>query len=315
MLKKRKNVRKFKSILIALIATIMILGVYIKVEAIELTQGTINPIYKPEWEKVSSTINIDETNLSASTISIVLKGTASKSQTINDDVKINYSSDVISGLTADDITVYINGTEAGWITKALPPASPSTGETVTQTLTLSGFEKTERELGVPYKDWSGNIKIKIGGRGKDPGTYSADTLVDYNYGNQSMMETDQNGTNADGTWIDVTYQDTETDHNTNGTMFADFIKPEFTYESTNTTIVGEDTEKVTIIFDVTDKYFQSSTLSSGDASQITVQVDDYDVTELNNYLDTNNHKQLKKTQHIYYDATQGINYVDLDESG
>ena len=119
MLEKRKKVRKIRTILIALISIIMVLGNYIKVQAIDLGNDgkIIKPIYKPEWEKVSSTINIDNTNLTDSTISVKLKGTANKTQTINDDVSINYLSAVTSGLTSEDITVYINGQQANGINK------------------------------------------------------------------------------------------------------------------------------------------------------------------------------------------------------
>ena len=87
---------------------------------------------------------------------------------------------------------------------------------------------------------------------------------------------------------------TKVDKNTTDVMFADFIKPEFTYESSNTEIIHGDEEKVTIVFDVVDKFFESTTLSNLDASQITVQIDDYDVTELNNAIT----KQLTKVEDI-----------------
>ena len=93
MLNKGKNVNKFRGIIVALMVIVMTLGVYIKTEAttaVEPEQGTIKPIYKPEWEKVSSSIDIDESNLEDSTISVVLRGTASHSETINSNVSIDY---------------------------------------------------------------------------------------------------------------------------------------------------------------------------------------------------------------------------------
>ena len=232
------------------------------------TGRTINPIYKPEWEKVSSSLDTT-TNPENPTISVVVKGSANKSETING-VNINYNSQVTSGLTKDNISVYIDGEldgdtnkngvidagETPSITKTVTSASPSsTSAEVTHTITLSGLEEALRQNGKSFKEWSGNIAIKIGGRGEATDTYTANVLTD-EYGNQSMMETD-----ASGTWIDVLYKDTDTDHNVNGTMFADFVKPEFTYEYSNTTI-NHETKTVTIVFDVTDKYFNSSALST-----------------------------------------------------
>ena len=243
------------------------------------TRGTIKPIYKPEWEKVSSSLDTT-TNPENPTVSVVVKGSANKSETING-VNINYNSQVTSGLTKDNISVYIDGEldgdtnkngiidagETPSITKTVTSASPSaTSAEVTHTITLSGLEEALRQNGKSFKEWSGNIAIKIGGRGEATDTYTANVLTD-EYGNQSMMETD-----ASGTWIDVLYKDTDTDRNVNGTMFADFVKPEFTYEYSNTTI-NHETKTVTIVFDVTDKYFNSSALlTDTTASNIDVVV-------------------------------------------
>ena len=77
---------------------------------------------------------------------------------------------------------------------------------------------------------------------------------------------DSNGDNLVGGYILLT--DSTTNTNISGTtMFIDNIKPEFTYEYSNTTIVGGNTETVTIVFDVTDKYFASTTLAT-DASTL-----------------------------------------------
>ena len=223
------------------------------------TRGTINPIYKPEWTKVSS--SIDTTN---KTLSIVVKGSANKSETVNG-VNINYSSEVTSALAQDNITVYVDGQEATNIAKLVSSASPSaTSSEVTHTITLSGLEETARQSGKNFKEWSGNIAIKIGGRGQEPSTYSANVLKDDTYGNQNMMETDESGS-----WVNVTIKDGNITANTYGKMFADFIKPEFTYEYSNTTI-DHGTKTVTVVFDVTDKYYNTSSL---DAGQITVTVD------------------------------------------
>ena len=269
-------------------------------------RGTINPIYKPKWEKVSSSLNTTNKQ-----INIVLKGTAVYTDDTLDNgkVKINYSSNVTSALTAGDIWVYIDGVldgdtnkngeldtgETPSITKSLPAASPATGAQVTQTLTLSGLEQAVRQDGLPFKEWSGNISIRIGGRGEATDTYTANKLVDI-YGNQSMMQTDETGT-----WINVIFKDGEIVQNTNGTMFTDFIKPEFTYKSSETTIGNKNngnTKKVTVLFDVVDKYFNSSTISSDD---ITVSISNYTDAEVQNAIN----KQLNKTADIIIDETTG----------
>lgn len=301
MLKNIKNVRKIKIITLVFISIIMIFGFYINAIAIDFSNGTINPVYKPEWTKVSSTI--DTTN---KTITINLKGNAQESQEIDANTEIDYSSNVKTNLTKDDITVYINGEEAPSITKALSVASPDYGAEVTHTLTLSGFEQTTgRQANKNFLEWSGNVSIKIGGRGQSSSTYTAKTLVD-DYGNQYMMEIDETGT-----WISVLYQDTATDHNTNGTMFTDYVKPEFSYaySSTNPDI-NTGAESVTVVFDVTDKYFESTALSSdSNGNLITVIVDD------DENANTPITKVLTRIKDVYYDKIAGITYVEPDANG
>ena len=83
----------------------MILGIYIKVQALDAGNGTLNPIYKPIWEKVSSTLSTADKSLN-----IVLKGSAILETPITDDgVTVQYSTTVTSNLTANDILVYIDG--------------------------------------------------------------------------------------------------------------------------------------------------------------------------------------------------------------
>ena len=165
MLKDRNNVRKIRNLVISLIAILMVLCFYIKVDAIDLTQGTVKPVYRPEWEKVSSTINE-----AAKTISIELRGTAYKDQDINSNVSIDYSSTVTTTLEEEDILVYVDGEldgdankngkldagETPHITKSLTQPSDTTDiATATHTLTLSGFEEASRQTGKPYKEWLG----------------------------------------------------------------------------------------------------------------------------------------------------------------
>ena len=131
MLKGKKNTKKIREIIMILIAMMIVLGIFIKtiysytykqkmelkpigIEEIEhmnattsAGNGTINPIYRPKWTKVSSTLDT-----SAQTLSIVVKGNASESQTTNG-VNIKYNSDVTSALSPDDIMVYIDGELVG----------------------------------------------------------------------------------------------------------------------------------------------------------------------------------------------------------
>ena len=300
MLKSNKKAEKFRRIVTILIAISIIIGIFIKVkykQKIELKtigteqiehmnattsagNGTINPIYRPKWTKVSSTLNTD-----AQILSIVVKGNASESKTDNG-VNINYNSDVTSALAAKDIMVYIDGEldgdinkngiidegETPSITKTVSDASPSqTSAEVTHTITLSNFGEALRQNGKEFTEWSGNIAIKIGGRGQAENTYNTNVLTD-KYGNENMMESDEDTT--DGSWVSVVFKDGSIDHNATGTMFADFIKPEFTYEYSNTTI-DHDTKKVTLVFDITDKYFKESTLT---ADKITVKLGGIEAT-------------------------------------
>ena len=51
-------------------------------------------------------------------------------------------------------------------------------------------------------------------------------------------------------------------------MFTDYIRPEFTYEAANT-IIDQGKKNVTVVFDITDKYFQSSKI---DLTTMTIKV-------------------------------------------
>ena len=49
---------------------------------------------------------------------------------------------------------------------------------VTYDITLANLEEAARQAGKPYKEWSGNIALKIGGRGESASTYNANVLTD-----------------------------------------------------------------------------------------------------------------------------------------
>ena len=286
---------------------------------IEFTRGTINPKYRTEWLKEGTAI--DETDTNNPKLNITLRGTT------NQEVDpAEYISDVTSTLTSNDIKVFIDDTEiTDIVTKTIGTATQTpntrTGATdVLQVLTLSNFEEAVRQTGKDYKEWSGNIRVEVAQGTLGDTTGPADeTGKKITYGNKNMevASTDtQTGATTGagavteiGARIDNIVQDTtKVDQNTTNAMFADFIKPEFTYRSQNTEILHGDEEKVTIEFDVVDKFFESTTLSNLDASQITVQIDDYDVAELNQNIT----KQLIKVQDIT-GTVEGVENTKIGE--
>ena len=84
MLKKRKNVRKIIVLLISIISIISLginlnkvtkekynsaLNLYNASETINIDKGEIDPIYRPKWEKVSSSFSAAN-----KTLTVVVKG-------------------------------------------------------------------------------------------------------------------------------------------------------------------------------------------------------------------------------------------------
>jgi len=295
------------------------------------TRGTINPIYKPEWSKVSSSLN-ESTGI----MTVVVKGTANKTFT-NGDYTGTYLSDVTSklpipeegqtvvltGEQADLINVYVDGelskldtnsdgtldteTIVKTITSATSSTNATTGKTEVQyTITLD-LEDSIRRSGKNFLEWSGNVSLQ----------FTNGTLID-KYGSYLTTETQ---TDEEGNSVDVTvpvvnvFADEEGNYVGNGNraeidvgtttdasgnhvpewdktlvedenaplsantdtteanMFSDTIEPEFTYQYHNT-VIDYANNKVTIGFDVTDKYFASTTLATDTTgANITVRVD------------------------------------------
>ena len=139
-------------------------------------------------------------------------------------------------LDISDIVIYIDG-EYSNVTKTLSEAT-LTSDGVKYTLTLSNFEEALRRSGKLYKEWSGNVTINI----------SADTLTD-RAGNVNV----ENNLDVD---------------------FVDFIKPEITYQYSNADI-DYDAKTVQMVFSVTDKYFNQSTLAIGD---LIIKIDGEDIS-------------------------------------
>jgi len=278
-----------------------------KIAAIDLTTGTLIPEYKPIWTKVGSAL--DTTN---KTLTVTFKGLASETRAIDSNVSINYQSDVASYLTIDHMQIFIDDVDVtsrfvnkvGAVDTTVPMKELKAGTSstnaagkveITHQFVLYNFEEALRLSGNSYKELSGNVKIKILGRGEDPSTYNANVLtdkygssiVDGNVivgqdGNQSMMESDQG--QAEGTWVDITFSDTITNKNANGTMFADFVKPEFTYLSSETSL-DRGNKVLTVVFSALDKYFDAanSSLALSDLSLV-VDGQPVDVTAAGNTL-------------------------------
>ena len=260
---------------------------------VNYTKGTINPKYRTEWKKEK--VVLDQAN---DNIKITLRGTTNTSVAENE-----YISDVTSSLALNKIKVLIDGTDitstvlnAQGIGNATQTTENSrTGaKDVLQTITLTNFAKAAKRLdGKKYKEWSGNITIEI-----------AQGTLSEKYGNKNMLVA------TDGTRTVSTVKETnKVSKNTANTMFTDYIKPEFTYSSiTDTNIVHGTGRKVEVMFDVTDKYFESTTLSNLNVSQITIGMDNYDETELNKAIT----KKLEKVGTIT-DTVNGVSNVTVGE--
>ena len=236
---------------------------------ISFTTGTINPKYRTEWVKQSVQVNTSSKN-----IRISLRGTTNQEVATNE-----YVSDVTSSLSASNIKIFVDDTEVtDSITKSLESATQTTNtktgaKDVLQVLTLSNFEEAVRQTGKDYTEWSGNIRVEV----------AQGTLTD-TYGNKNMELA------SDGSRDDNNIEDATTDRNTTNTLFADFIKPEFTYNFSSTDI-DRDAKTLTVDFSITDKYFNSSSVLTN-TNNITVKMLD------TNVVPENLTKTLRKVQDI-----------------
>ena len=218
---------------------------------IAYSRGTINPKYKPDWTKLSTTVNTTDKN-----ITIKLQGN------VNTD---NYTGNALKAVTnrleigtgdSSKITVRIDGTEASTLTKTVQTSVKGPADTVTAEIIISNFEESRVQSGKTYLEWAGNIAMQL----------AQGTLTDA-YGNPSLAQ-------LDGKAVEI--KDTTTDKNTNGTMFADFIKPKLMYEQSSA-VVDKTGKTVTIIFSITDKYYASENL---DVSKLSIRIDGTDVSQV-----------------------------------
>ena len=240
--------------------------------AINYTRGTIEPKYRTEWKKES--VVIDKTDATNPKIKITLRGTTNPSV-----AKEEYTSDVTSSLAVGNIKVLIDGTDiTSKVTKELGTATQTTNsktsaKDVLQTITLSKFTK-ERLSGKSFDEWAGNITVQVAQK----------TLKD-KYGNANVTVTSA-GARADNSVADTT----KVSQNTTNSMFADFIKPSFTYVYSSGNI-DHTNKTLTVEFSVTDKYFASTTLSTDtngtltanqtEVNKITVAMKDDSTTAVN----------------------------------
>ena len=181
--------------------------------------------------------SIQSYSVSGSSLVVTLTGNVNTTNYTGDSIK-TVTNRFTNGST-NSVRAKVDGNSSAnsTITKTISNANSTAAQTVTCTLTLSNFAESVRQSGKNFLEWSGNVSLDF-----------IPTTIEDAYGNPNIAES--NGT----------------------TMFTDVIKPEFTYEYTNTTI-DHGTKTVTIVFDVADKYFSSSALSTdSSASNIDVVV-------------------------------------------
>ena len=258
------------------------------------TVGTIEATYKPIWTKISSSLQIDETDIAKSTMTVVVNGKVDP-DVYGDAIK-TITSAVVAGNDANNqITVKVDGENAETITQTIV-VEKATETEVQYKITLANFVELARQTakGKNFLEWSGNLALQLV-RG---------SLEDA-YGNKNMVE-------MNGETIQIEDETPLTANVETDKMFADYVKPEFTYEYADT-IIGDGPggdKKVKVVFDVTDKYFKESTLSSQDASLITVKIVEDEVNSTVNVTKTltltNIFVMNKQTKEI---TTKAANYT------
>ncbi len=272
---------------------------------LSITKGSINPKYRTEW--IKETVQTDTTDANNPKLNITLRGTTNTEVAADE-----YISDVTSSLTTNDIKIFIDDTDVtNIVTKTLGTATQTTNtrtgaNDVSQVLTISNFIEATRQTGKLYKEWSGNIRVEI----------PQGTLVDTTYGNKNM------GLADDGAREDSKIEDeTKVEQNTPNGMFADYIKPEFTYEYSSTDI-NYDEKTLTVEFSVTDKYFNSTT-GLTNANGITVRMLDTNVvpenitktlTKVEDINETRNGEEVKIGE-TYRLVVSGFEQASIAEDG
>ncbi len=187
-------------------------------DTIEYNIGTIICKYQIKISKISSSVNAND-----GTLTVKLKATG---------YNTTYS---LNSLDESKIGVYVNNEKADSINKTVNATEVSDG--IEYTIVLSNFEQSTFQNNKTYKEWSGNVSLKI-----------AEGVASDKYGHRNL---------------ETEIKDDEKDRNTENFMFADFIKPSIIYRSANTEIDVEN-KVVTMKFDVRDKYYVSSNINLSD---------------------------------------------------
>ena len=211
---------------------------------INYTRGKINPKYKLQWSKYSSTVTADDN------MEILIQGGSPRniylSNTLPDklnDIKIFIDSEQIEFITENDLS-NLSTEEQKEVLKSKVVLSLSdpidVAGGVQYKITLSNIDQVDRKYKKDsvtekrkYLEWSGNVKIII----------PEGTLKDIN-GNSN---------------IDDTIKDSSVNKETTDKMFIDSIKPEITYKYSNSN-VSQENQTVTVEFDIADKYLSSINL-------------------------------------------------------
>ena len=163
----------------------------------------------PKWTKVSGTVGEN------GTVTFVLNG------------KSDYGAKVTSSLKDSDITVLVDGQAATGVTVTVGEATEN-GNEITQTVTITNLNQTEKQAGKDYLEWSGYVVLDI----------ASGSLTD-EYGFTSSLGT------TDESIVEGT------------TTFIDQIKPEINYLKANSGI-AQDTATLVLEFEVVDKYFSET---------------------------------------------------------
>ena len=252
------------------------------------TVGTVVPKYKPTWSKTDVTFDESEKSLTIKVAGQV------DSSTYGDAIKTvtnNLTNGTADANSTKPFNVKVAGQEANDITKKVTMSKTGPSSTVSANIILTDFEQSVLQSGKSYLEWSGKTALQI----------AEGTLVD-SYGNPNLTQSDESGTM---TAIEIKDADSDTtSKNTNGKMFADFVRPATMYDYSKTTI-NKTSKTVTIEFSITDKYFAKENLGIeiGAANRMIVSMDGTDLAQ------THVNMGLAKTPITENGTTIGYKYV------
>ena len=252
------------------------------------TVGKVVPKYKPTWSKTDVTFDESEKSL---TIKVAGQVDSSTYGDVIKTVTNNLTNGTADANSTKPFNVKVAGQEANNITKKVTMSKTGPSSTVSANIILTDFEQSVLQTGKSYLEWSGKTALQI----------AEGTLVDA-YGNPNLTQSDESGTM---TAIEIKDADSDTtSKNTNGKMFADFVRPATMYDYSKTTI-NKTSKTVTIEFSITDKYFAKENLGIeiGAANRMIVSMDGTDLAQ------THVNMGLAKTPITENGTTIGYKYV------